>query len=291
MAPALLKKLFKRSSQDTDYERLLSPSLSARSSEKVVTKNLDTGGTSKKPTSAENKDKNKHDIKTCSVQICPHETLSFERMKRIVNLPNFKPRGRDKIGAFTKAPSLYHVPSSAGNYCCKPYPKDFSSLKAKGYYKYQLGWEIDYSGLILCVDWSMNLDEHKDFTGSVSVLQKFLNVLDIHLCHHITMGDSTIAAELFRFCNPSRVEGDPVEAYEEAHRGRSAHRCTNCHTIFETYQEEEGEACHILVKKYLGHGTSIYEGQWLAQCGEEGKHRLRRLGAAALRGWRSGGEM
>ena len=286
MAPALLKKLFKRSSQHTDYDRLLSPSLSARSSETVVTKNLDTGGTSKKPTSAENKDKNEHDIKACSVQICPHETLSFERMKRIVDLPNFKSAARDKIGAFTKAPSLYHVPSSAGNYCCKPYPKGFSSLSAKGYYKYQLDWLGGYDGLVLCVDWSMNLDEHKDFTGSVSVLQRFLNVLDIHLCHHITMGDSTIAEALFRFCNSSRVEGDPVEAYEEAaHRGRRANQCHKCHTTFETYQEE-GEACHILVKRYLGQGTSIYEWRWLNQCGEEGKHMLRSIGVAALQSWR-----
>ena len=280
MAPALLKKIFKRSSQRTDYERLLSPSLNARRSEPVVTNDT---GTSKKPTSAENKDKNKHDIKTCSVQICPHETLSFERMKRIVNLPNFK-SGRDKIGAFTNAPGRHHVPSSSGTYRCKPYPKGFSSLKAKGCYKYQRGWEGEYGGLVLYVDWSMNLGQHKDYTGSVSVLQRFLKALDIHLCQHITMSDSTIAGELFRFCNPGSVEMDPVKAYEEAHRGRRAHRCTRCHTTFETYQEE-GEKCHILVKRCLGQGTSIYEGRWLDQCGEE-KHRLRSLGVAALQNWR-----
>ena len=279
MAPALLKKLFKRSSQSTDNEELLLPSPSARSSETVVTKNLETD-TSKKPTSVENKDSEKHDIKTCSVQICPHETLSFERMKRIVNLPNFK-YGRDKIGAFTNTPSHHHVPSRAGTYRCKPYPKDFSSLKAKGCYKYE--WAGGYAGLVLCVDWSMDLDEHKACTGSVPELQRLLNALDIRLCEHITVGDPTIVAELFGFCNPSRVEGDPLEAYEEAHRVRRARRCTGCHTTFETYRE--GGAFHVLVKRYLGQGTSIYEGRWLAQCGE-GKHRLRSFGAAALQGLR-----
>ena len=279
MALALLKKLFKKSPQHTDYEKLPPPSLGAKSSETVVLKNLDTGTrTSKKPTSAENKNNNKHDIKTCSVQICPHETLSFKRMKRIIHLPNFE-YGRVKVGAFTKAPSHHHVPSSAGTYRCKPYPKTFSCLKAKGYYKYERGFPREYAGLMLCVDWSMNFDAHKKFTGSVSELQRLLNVLDIHLCQHITMSELTIAEDLFRFCNPSGVEGDPVVAYEEAHRTHDPKQCTRCHTVFETYQE--GKACHILVKRYLGLGTSIYEGRWLAHCGEE-KHRLRSFGVAAL---------
>ena len=281
MAPALFKKFFERSSQRTEYEKLVLSNPSARSSETVVNNYLDTG-TSKKPTQAENKDSNKHDIKTCSVQICPHETLPFERMKRIAHLPNFK-YARDKIGAFTKAPGHHHVLSSGGIYRCKPYPKDFSSLKGEGYYKYQRSFGGGYDGLVLWIDWSMKLDEHKGFTGSVSELQRFLDVLDIHICQHITMSDLQIAAELFELCNPSCVEDDPVEAYEEAHRARWASQCTRCHTTFETCQK--GEACHILVKRYLGQGGSIYEGRWLAQCGE-GKHRLRSFGAAALQSLR-----
>ena len=282
MAPALLKRLFERPSQRTDYERLLLASPSARSSETLVSKDLDTGTSKKKPTSAENKDSDEHDIKTCSVQICPHETLSFERMKRIVQLPNFK-YARDKIGAFTKAPSHHHVLSSEGTYRCEPYPKDFRSLNAQGHYKYRWGFDGSYDGLVLYVDWSMNLEEHKGFTSSRSQLQRFLNALDIHLCEHIMMSDMEITAELFGFCHPSRVEGDPVEAYEETHRARSANQCRKCHTTFETYQEEEES--HILVKRYLGQGTSIYEGRWLAQCGE-GKHRLRSFGVAALQNLR-----
>lgn len=284
MAPALLKKMFERSSQRTDYERLLLASPSARSSETLVSKGLDTG-TSKKsanPRSAENKDSNKNDTKTCSVQICPHETLSFERMKRIVHLPHFK-YNRDKIGAFTKAPSHHHVLSSEGTYRCEPYPKDFRSLNAKGHYKYQRGFDGSHDGLILCVDWSMNLDEHKDFTSSRSQVQRFLDALDIHLCEHITMSDMKITAELFEFCHPNRVEGDPVEAYEEEHRARRANQCRKCHTTFNTYQE--GEESHVLVRRYLGQGTSIYEGPWLAQCGE-GKHKLRSLGVAVLQSLR-----
>ena len=286
MAPAFLKKLFKKSPQHTDHEKLLPPSLGAKSSETVVPKNLDTG-TSKKPTSAENKNNNKHDIKTWSVQICPHETLSFERMKRILHLPDFED-GKEKVGAFTKAPDYHHVPSSAGTYRCKPYPKAFSCLKAKGYYKYQRGFERAWVGLVLCVDWSMNLDGHENFTGSRSRLQRVLNVLDIHICPHITMSHSSIATELFRFCNPSGGEGDPVQAYEEAHRTRKTKQCSRCNTVFETYQE--GRTCHILVKRYLGQGTSIYERGWLDQCGEE-KHRLRSLGVAALQIYRGTPEM
>ena len=286
MSPALLKKFFKRSSQRTDYERIRHPSPSASISERPVTNNLDTG-TSQKPTSAENKDSNKNDIKSCSVQICPHETLSFERMKRIVHLPDFKD-ARDKIGAFTKAPGHHHALCSEGIYRCKPYPKDFGSLRGKGYYKYQRSFGDGYEGLVLYVEWSINLDELKAFAGSMSELGILLDVLDIHLCPHITISNSPMAAELFELCNPSDVEGDPVEAYEEAYRARAANRCTRCHTRFETYQVEE--MFYILVTRYLGQGTSIYEGRWLAQCGEA-KHRFRSFAVAALQGLKNSAEI
>ena len=286
MAPALLKKFFKRSSQRTDYDRFRHPSPSAGSSEELITKNLEKD-TLQKPTSAENKDSNKNDIESCSVQICPHETLSFERMKRIVHLPDFM-YGRDKIGAFTKAPRHHHALCAEGIYRCKPYPKDFGSLKGKGYYTYQRGFGGGYDGLVLYVEWSMHLDELKGFTGSVSELRSLLDVLDIHFCQHVTMGNSSMAEELFEFCNPSAAEGDPVEAYEEARRVRGASRCRRCHTTFETYLE--GERCYTLVKRHLGQGTSMYEGRWLAQCGEE-KHRLRSFAVAAWKGLRESAEM
>ena len=281
MAPALLRKFLEKSSQRTDYEKLPSLSGSTKSLQTIVTKNAVTG-TSKESSDAENKDDNEDDIKTICIQLCPHETLSFERMKRIVHLPFFKCSG-DKIGAFTKAPSPHHVPSKAGTYRCKPYPKSFSSLKANGYYRYQQGYEGGYEGLILCIDWSMNFDDHMDLVGSVSEIQRLLDALEIHLCQHTTLSDLRIATKLYRFCHSNRLAGDPVEAYEEAHRARRVDGCKKCHTTFEMFQDEN--ACHIQVKRYLGKGISAYERRWLAQCGER-RRRLRSLGVAALQSCR-----
>ena len=274
----LLRKLFERSPPCKDCEELLPLSEKPRRPKAHATGGSETG-TYRKPSGAESKDGDKYDIKTSCVQICPHETLSFERMKRIVCLPHFK-YSRDKIGALTKIPGHHHVSSAEGTYRCTPYPKAFGSLKAKGFYKYQLGYEGSYDGLVLCVDWTMNFDKHMDLAGGcVSDLQRFLDPLDIQLCRHTKIGDARIASKLYGFCNPSRAAGDPVEAYEEVHRSRRTDRCTRCHTTFETYKE--GKSCHILVKRYLGKGTSAYESRWLAQSGE-GKHRLRSFGAAAL---------
>ena len=71
-------------------------------------------------------------------------------MKRITHLPYFKYSG-DKISAFTNAPGFHHMPSVAGTHLCKPYPKDFSSLRATGIYKYKRGFRGDYDGLVLLV--------------------------------------------------------------------------------------------------------------------------------------------
>ena len=278
MAPGFLRRLFDKSPQHTDFEKSILACRSPRYPRKVVPEDSDSP-TSEKPSSAEIKSCNGHDC----VQICPHETLSFERMKQIIHLPYFKYSG-DKIGAFTNAPSPHHISSKAGDHLCKPYPRSFSSLRANGFYKYRRGFERDYDGLVLCVYWTMNLDDHTGFAGSVSDLQRFLGTLQIRLCQHTMMDDLRIAARLYRFCNPSRRSRDPVESYEEVHCGRKTERCRRCHTTFETYKE--GKACHILVKRYLGKGISAYEKRWLAQCGEE-KHRLKSLGVAALQWWRT----
>ena len=274
MAPTLLRKVFDKSPQRKDSAKLLPQLRSARSSGTLVNEG---SGTEKHP-NAEEKNRNKRDIKTSCVQICPHQVLSFERMKRIVHLPYFKYSG-DQIDAFTNVPGPYHLSLVGGTHLCKPHPKSFSSLKADSFYKYQQGYEGSYDGLLLYVHWTVIFDNQMGIVGSVSDLQRFLDTLDIYLCQHTKMSDLRIATKLHGFCNPSRQARDPVEAYEEEHRGRQIEGCKRCHTTFETYKE--GKACRILVKRYLGKGWSPYEKRWLAQCGEE-KHRLRSLGTAVL---------
>ena len=275
MVPKLLRKLCDKSPEYASSENSSYPSQSARCPWTAVSEDLKSP-IPEKPSKAETKSRNAHDC----VQICPHESLSFDRMKRITHLPYFKYSG-DTIGAFTNAPGFHHM---AGTHLCKPYPKDFSSLTATGFYKYRRGFEGDYNGLVLLVHWTMDLDEHSEFTGSVSNLQRLLGALQIQLCEHTMMDDLRIATSFYRLCNPSRPAGDPVEAYEEVHGGRKIEKCQRCHTTFETYKT--GKTCHILVMRYLGKGDSVYEKRWLAQCGA-GKHRLRSLGAAALQWWRT----
>ena len=130
----------------------------------------------------------------------------------------------------------------------------------------------------------MSFGDHKDIAGSVSDLQRFLDTLDIRFCQHTKMNDLRVAAKLYRLCNPSCPAQDPVDTYEEAHRGCIAKGCKRCPTTFETYKE--GGVCHVLVKRHLGQGASVYEKRWLAQCGEKKKHRLRSFGVAALQRWR-----
>ena len=270
MAPTLPNKLFDRISPHTDYKKLLPLSQSLTSSKIPVIEGVDPN-TYERPSSAAEKSRNKHESKTSCVQICPHESLSFKRMKRTVYLPWLKFTG-DRVSAFTNN-NRSHISPVAGITLCKPYPKSFSSLKADSYYKYQRGFAGNYDGLMLCVCWTMSFDDHMSIAGSVSDLRTFLDKMDIHLCPHTKM--SHLAANLRRVRNPCSL----AQTYEEERRSRIVDECRGCHTTFHTYKE--GSTCHILVKRYLGKGDSAYEKRWLAQCGGQ-KHRLRSLGVAAL---------
>ena len=122
---------------------------------------------------------------------------------------------------------------------------------------------------MLYVHWTMSFGDHKDIADSVSDLQRFLDTLDIHLCQHTKMSDLRIAAKIYTLCNLSRPAQDPVDTYKEAHRGRIAKGCKRCQTTFERFKE--GSVCHVLAKRYLGPGASVYEKRWLAERGEK-KH-------------------
>lgn len=268
MAPALLRKLFEKSPQCADHEKLLTSSQSPKTLRKPVpgVSETDTYG---KRSRTENDDRNTYDIMTSSIQICPHESLSFERMKRIVRLPNFKYSG-DEICAFTNASGHYHVSSEKEMYQCRPCPEVLKSLQANAFYKYQWSRDFRFEGLVLCLDWTMRFDDHMDVTGSVWDLQSFLDTLGIDICQHMRMSDARIASKLYRLCNPDHPDhpvGDPVEAYkkEKLHR-RIAYKCAGCNTTYETWKDEE--SCHVLIKRYLGKGKCAYQWGWLDQCGE-----------------------
>ena len=186
MAPKVLKRVFDKTPQGTDCEMLLPPTESSRSSAKLVTYN--------RPSSAEEKCSHKYDVKISCVQTCPHETPSFERMKRIVHLPYFK-YSVEKIEAFTNFPAPNHMSTVAGTHLCKPHPNDFSSHKSNGFYGHQRGYEGIYDSLVLCVYWTVSFAD-MDFAGSVSSIQRSLDTLDIHLCEYTRMSGLKIAVKI-----------------------------------------------------------------------------------------------
>lgn len=189
MALILLKRMFDKRPQSTKYEKLLSnPELQ---------KPGDIRDWRLGCRYLRDESHDKQNTKDRWFQICPHETQSFRRMKRIVHLLSIKYSG-DKIDAFTNAAGPHHVLSEAGTHLSKAYPVRFSSLKANSFYEYQQGYEENYDGLLLCIHWTMNFHVHMDIAGSVSDLQIRLDTLDIHGCRHATLGDLRIVAKSYR---------------------------------------------------------------------------------------------
>ena len=285
MAPALLKKLFERSPQSRDNEkrRLLTQQ---QRNEQTDLKDDSNIGNQKSFSSAKTEKRKKDDSEPSYVQICPHETLSFERVKRIMNLPNFQREWpRAKVGAFTSVPGHHHVLSEEGDLVCKPYRDTFKSLEARGYYRYVESHCGTTDGFMLCVDWTMEVDHLMDtITDSLTDLQSFLDTLDINLCQHVKLGDCRITTKLYNFCNEYRPIQDPVEAYIGRRIGDQM-ECRKCYTTFDI--REEGDVFRITVKRYMGLGFSAYDHRWLIQCGEE-RHTLKSIGVAAKQSWNYG---
>lgn len=276
MAPALLRKLFDKPPPREDHDQLLTSGQSPETSREPVTKVSETG-TDREPSSTRNDDRNISDITKCSIQICPHETLSFERMKRILGLPNFK-YNRKEICAFTNVSGHYQVLSKEETYQCRPRLEVCRSLKADAFCTYNRNLDGGLRDLIVTIDWTMKLDAHMDVAGSLPDMQRFLDRFHIELCRHMFMSHPKIATKLLRLCNPEAPVEEPVEGYEEMQR-RRAEKCPGCNTTYDVYKDEE--SYHVLIKRYLGPGKSAYYKGWLDQCGEKG-HALRSFGAATM---------
>ncbi len=205
------------------------------------------------------------------VQICPHETLSFERLATIADLPNIKTNGK-KIDALRPDPDQHHrghdKDTKEPQDSCKPlgYKVDSYIGSLKGFGTYRWKKDAHVPGIVLSYHWEMRCLVPDKVKGSSSTeLQEFLEKTNIQLCPHKNISDMEIVNVIYGIVNPNGKPADPIDRYLAKEVG---HDCGICGTKIKVYKRKDGKdkTCRVDTKRYLGKGESAGDINWLAQC-------------------------
>lgn len=211
------------------------------------------------------------------VQICPHETLSFERLQRITNLPNFKQNGK-KIDALTPTSEHHHrghdKDTNEAQDSCKPLGYDVSntsgyadfmaSLKGFGTYIWKSSGPVP--GILLSFHWEMRcVDTTKVKCRSPNELQAFLEKTEIQLCAHKKISDMDVVNGIYGIVNPLGKPVDPIDRYMTKEVG---YDCEKCGTRIKVYKRKNGSerTCRVDTKRFLGKAEQNEDPVWRAQC-------------------------
>ena len=206
-----------------------------------------------------------------SVHICPHETLSFDRLERIANLPNFKTNGK-KIDVLTPASDHHHrghdKDTKEPQDSCKPLGYNIDSFigSLKGFGTY--AWKSSGStpGILLSFHWEMRCLESTSFKcDSPTELQEFLDKTNIWLCPHKKISDIAIVKGIYGIVNPLGKPVDPIDRYMAKEVGND---CEHCGTKIKVYKRKEGvdKCCRVDTKRYLGKAETVGDPMWVGQC-------------------------
>ncbi|KAL2042040.1 hypothetical protein N7G274_005228 [Stereocaulon virgatum] len=154
------------------------------------------------------------------VQLCPHETLSFERMQRILNLPDFKESRKaiDALGA-TAVPQHTRRQQDSLRRCnlsCKG-----SYLGTSGYVQLRyvsteihLGKDLTgYSGLELSNSWTLYPILFTNPTSSKSSLKLTLDKTGLSICPHHAVNDPAIVDLIHKVMHPGDLLMDPIDEW------------------------------------------------------------------------------
>ena len=210
------------------------------------------------------------------VQLCPHETLSFERMQRVLNLPDFKESRKaiDALGA-TAVPQHTRRQRDSLRRCNLPHKENYVGTGGYVQLRYvsteiHLGKDLmGYSGLELSISWTLYPILFTNPSSSKKSLKLNLGKFSLSICPHHAVNDSAIVGLIHKVMHPDDLLMDPIDEWlakvaPERHGKPYKHACTQCATVCEISGTKSNPTLQI--KRYLGKGTSANDPVWEAQC-------------------------
>lgn len=156
-----------------------------------------------------------------TIQLCPHATSSFERIQRIMRLPNFK-ECYHGIDALTFGPNhrgFYTV----GTRLCKPDSGSSASISGWGKYQYDRYGTLcsrkdretvmTGEGLVLLFHWKINFSSIKRRQSREDVYH-LLAQAKIDVCTHLQLSDPMIVTAVYKHLHAGDDETDPIDLWE-----------------------------------------------------------------------------
>ena len=189
------------------------------------------------------------------LQVCPHETLSFENLQKIATSVAID---NETIDALTSSchehRSQFDLTSKKTKSTCVSSP---GLLKGSGVYIAEESKDPAHGpGVALCFQWDLGfLDGIRGQVETAAELHQFLGAEVICLCQHKRISDSDVVNAIFGFIK--RPSGHDVVI-----------NCERCETEITVFAGVEGDdqMCRVTTKRYLGAARKPDDPVWLAQC-------------------------
>ena len=190
------------------------------------------------------------------IQICPHETLSFQGLQDIINSLATKTAGQ-AINALTLSCQEHCDQVDPSTKDAKPVCVSPSLLRGFGTYALEDREDSpDSLSVMLCFHWDLgSLDGVGGQVETALELQHFLGADGIWLCPHKAINDSDILNAIYDFVRR--------RSSLEVNTG-----CDHCDTEITVYPTMEGihETCHVTTRRHLGTMEKSDDPMWLTQC-------------------------
>lgn len=193
-----------------------------------------------------------------SLQICPHQTLSFENLQEVAK--SLTTSSTDEtIDALT--PSCREHRNQSDGTTEKAKTVCVSSpglLRGFGAFVSEGGSDpAKISGVALCSHWDLgSLGGIRGQVETAAELQQFLCADRIQLCPHKRISDSDVINTIFGFIKRASAQ--------EVITG-----CDRCDTEVKVFARMEGDdqVCRVTTKRCLGTMKEPDDPVWIAQCG------------------------
>lgn len=192
------------------------------------------------------------------LQICPHETVSFEKLERTAKDLAIRNTG-ETVDALTLSchehRSQIDPTANKTKHTCISSP---SLLRGFGDFASEGSKDPSHTpSIVLYFHWDLGfLEGVRSQVETAADLQQFLGVDSIWLCPHKHISDSDIVNAIYGFLK--RSPGREITT-----------GCDRCDSEIKVFARREGhdEACRVTTKRYLGTVDRANDPKWLAQCG------------------------
>ena len=197
-----------------------------------------------------------------SVQLCPHDTLPFERARRLADFIACGRRSRSHPALLSDRNGDH----SAGPYrVCKPVPGFPNLIRGDIQYHILTPEFCNLKGLFVASTWVINLHHLKELENDKEGFQDLLSQSRIELCAHQKLVDPWAFGEICRIAISSKGEALPsARCGREERPSPSNLTCEQCATKIKIY--DRGISIDVQAVRYLGKGKSEMDPLWLAQC-------------------------